>query len=270
MRIDLLAYTPNCERLIAAAAKVTIARRSFEEVWNTLTEEEVEAWIRETALRGHTSPWEHCSYTFYVEGVSRVLSHQLVRHRIASYSQQSQRFKALRDLAFFVPPSAKEGERVKRVFEEALDACSKAYFELVSLGVAPEDARYVLPQAVETRLVVTMNARELMHFLSLRACRRAQAEIRALAWLMWKKVREVHPRLWRWAGPRCVQLENMVRRSPLTIDEYLNGAVKLVSERCPEGVPGESVPSCVRQAYEEALAFASPCESLKCTAGASP
>jgi len=250
MRVLLLSWTGDCERLVAVASKLTITKKSMEEVWESMSEEEVEKWIEETVKRGHLSTWEHCVYTFYVSGVSRVLTHQLVRHRIASYTQHSQRYRAAEG-KFVTPPAIMKSEKMRESYEEAVKKSLRAYEELVAMGAPYEEARYALPQAIETKILVTMNARELMHFFSLRTCSRAQAEIRALAWRMLEKVREVHPRLWKWAGPRCIQTENLIRKEPLPLDAVLASgqSVRMISERCPEGVPGDRIPSCILQSY---------------------
>lgn len=146
---------------------------------------------------GHLSVLEHASFTFLVEGLSRVASHQLVRHRLASFSQQSLRFTKAGAATFFSPPGHDFGDFYATAYEE--------YRRLLAQGVAEEDARYVLPQGVTSRIVVTMNARELLHFFELRCCMRAQFEIRALAWLMLAKAKAVAPLIFENAGPVCLQ-----------------------------------------------------------------
>ena len=260
MRVKLVAFTGECERLVAVASKQTLSKKPFEESWESMGEEEMETWIRETLRRGHLSPWEHCVYTFYVEDVSRVLTHQLVRHRLASYSQYSQRYKRIPKgmLEPVVPPRIGRREKALETYMEALRRAEEAYNKLVEMGIPPEDARYILPQAVKTKIVVTMNARELLHFIGLRACTKAQWEIRALAWAIWKILYRVHPRLWKWAGPRCVLFENNVRKNPVTLDDMTGGLdtnerpqVDIVQERCPETVPAPSIPTCIKAGYNE-------------------
>jgi len=198
-------------------------------------------------------------------------SHQLVRHRVASYSQFSQRYRIMKDemLEHVVPPSIASKEDALSEYMRAHEEAIKAYRKLSELGIPPEDARYVLPQSVRTKILVTMNARELLHFFGLRMCTRAQWEIRAMAWLMWKRVFEVHPKLWRWAGPRCILSENSLRESPVTLEGVLNRdlarklglqeagreRVSLVQERCPELVPRASIPNCIKRGLEEALDY---------------
>ena len=153
---------------------------------------------------GHLSVIEHANFTFSVEGVSRALTHQLVRHRIASYSQQSQRYVSMNRASYIIPPSIALDPDAKKEYEALMNQIWKAYAELAQ-KVPKEDARYVLPNACNTNITVTMNARELTHFFSLRCCRRAQWEIRKMAWLMLLEVRQVSPILFENAGPGCVR-----------------------------------------------------------------
>ncbi len=152
----------------------------------------------------HLSTLEHVSFTFAIEGVSRVLTHQLVRHRIASYSQQSQRYVSEHDFEYIMPPTVAANEAAKEKFEQLMDTIQSTYNELVELGVHKEDARYCLANAAETKIVVTMNARTLLHFFQLRCCVRAQWEIRRLADLMLAEVKKAAPLLFKKAGPTCV------------------------------------------------------------------
>ena len=153
---------------------------------------------------GHFSPFEHASFTFAIEGLSRVATHQLVRHRVASYSQQSQRYVEMKGNCCIVPPTVAENAEAKAVFEKQAEAAFETYRKLVALGVPREDARFILPHGFETRLVVTMNARELHHFFALRLCRRAQWEIRGTARGMLREARAAAPQLFDIAGPSCV------------------------------------------------------------------
>ena len=149
----------------------------------------------------------HVSFTFAVEGISRACSHQLVRHRVASYSQQSQRFvevKAL-DKHVVVPSTISNSEKAYATFWRLLDETQKAYKDLVDFNVPIEDARFVLPNSTETNLLVTMDGQELLHFFGLRCCNRAQWEIQLLADGMLREVLQVAPELFRKAGPYCYQ-----------------------------------------------------------------
>jgi thymidylate synthase (FAD) len=148
---------------------------------------------------------EHASFTFGIEGISRVTSHQLVRHRLASYSQQSQRYVSHKKrFAAVVPPAITGRPALLARFEAQLDALHKCYAEMVDAGVPTEDARYILPNATETKLLVTMNARELLHFFGARCCERAQWEIRAMAMEMLRLSKAVAPTIFRDAGPGCI------------------------------------------------------------------
>jgi thymidylate synthase (FAD) len=148
----------------------------------------------------------HMSFTFAIEGISRACSHQIVRHRVASFSQQSQRYIQVKHLGDHVvtPPLINDVNRA--VYDEYIQTASKAYQSLVQGGVIKEDARFVLPNAAETSLLMTMDGRSLMHFFGLRLCIRAQWEVRALANEMLLKVRACEPELFKDAGPYCVQI----------------------------------------------------------------
>jgi thymidylate synthase (FAD) len=153
---------------------------------------------------GHLSPFEHASFTYAVEGISRVASHQLVRHRIASYSQRSQRYVDSGRSGAVVPPEVSANPEALAVYERCVHDSREAYERLVSMGVPREDARFILPHGWETSIIVTMNARELHHFFQLRLCRRAQWEIREVARGMLILAREAAFELFETAGPSCV------------------------------------------------------------------
>ena len=163
---------------------------------------------------GHESILEHAVYTFEVKGVSRALTHQLVRHRMASYAQQSQRYVDMSEAVYIIPesidkcltPATPDGCPLNIEYVNAIRKCEEVYRKLVDAGINPEDARYVLPNACTTNIVITMNARELRHFFALRCCERAQWEIRELANKMLKICKEVSPTIFENAGPSCVQL----------------------------------------------------------------
>ncbi|MGE5584169.1 MAG: FAD-dependent thymidylate synthase [Bacillota bacterium] len=202
MNVMLVSYTPDPERLVAIAARQCYSPLGAAELAEGLSDEKVGDLIRTIIEAGHLSPTEHASFTFTIEGVSRALSHQLVRHRIASYSQQSQRYVNEQGFDYVVPPSVAANEQARRLFEEQMERARDAYRALVEL-VPREDARFVLPNACGTRLVVTMNCRSLYNFFERRLCERAQWEIRDLARAMLERVREVAPRLFSWVGPPC-------------------------------------------------------------------
>ncbi len=154
---------------------------------------------------GHHSVIEHASFTFSVEGVSRALTHQLVRHRVASFSQQSQRYVSIKDPTYVTPHTVEADDEARRVFDETMLTIWDAYSRLESMGIPAEDARYLLPNGCTTNITITMNARELLHFFSLRCCERAQWEIREMAELMLERCKEVSPVIFRDAGPACVR-----------------------------------------------------------------
>ncbi len=206
MQVDLLYYTANPELAIATAARLCYANVGAGELMETLSESAAHGVLRTIMKSGHLSALEHASYTFAIEGVSRALTHQLVRHRIASFNQQSQRYvKFADDLNVVVPASISECESAKAAFDECISACKQAYTKLLDLGVPAEDARYVLPNAAQSKIVVSMNVRELLHFFSLRCCNRAQWEIRELAHKMLELTRPTAPYIFMDAGAGCVR-----------------------------------------------------------------
>lgn len=251
IKVRLIRYTVEGEKLVAVAAKQSLSRKPFEYQWGKMSNKEVETWIKETLKRNHLSPWEHSVYTFVIEGISRACSHQLVRHRIASYTQLSQRFAKMIKEYFDVvkPPRIIRNNEALKIFNEAVSKAYKAYVKLLDLNIPPEDARYVLPQAVTTKIVVTMNARELRHFFGLRTCFKAQWEIRYVAWKMREEVMKVHPLLFKWTGPRCINIENITRKNnPITIEDLISNKVALTIERCPENILASNIPQCVTKA----------------------
>jgi len=178
-----------------------------------MSDDDVRRLVRGLVRSGHMSALEHAVFTFAVDGISRACSHQLVRHRVASYSQQSQRYVRFgSEGGFVMPPRIASSPEARAVFVEAMDNARRSYERLVELGLAEgrgnesvfEDARFVLPNAAETKIVVSMNARELRHFFSLRCCRRAQWEINRLAWVMRFLASSVAPLLFEGTGPGCM------------------------------------------------------------------
>lgn len=204
MKIKLICHTPEPERTVAMAARLCYSPVGAEQLVETMSSEQVARLIEKIVDLGHLSTLEHVSFTFAIEGISRVLTHQLVRHRIASYSQQSQRYVADHDFEYIIPPSVAAKAQAREKFEQLMIAIKATYSELVAMGIHQEDARYVLANGAETKIVVTMNARALLHFFELRCCTRAQWEIRALANDMLEEVRKTAPRLFAKAGPTCV------------------------------------------------------------------
>lgn len=206
MQVELLYHTPDPERAIATAARLCYAPVGASELMETMPPERVKSVLSTIMGSGHFSTLEHASYTFAVDGVSRALTHQLVRHRIASFNQQSQRYVKFKgDIPMVKPASVAADPECNRLFDEAAAAVAEAYRALVAAGIPAEDARYLLPNACETKIVITMNVRELLHFFSLRCCNRAQWEIRALAGEMLSLCRKASPLLFAHAGPPCLR-----------------------------------------------------------------
>lgn len=205
MHVKLLTSTPEPEKAVAAAARLCYAPIGADEIFAKMSTKQVKDLIGFLVKSGHHSAIEHASFTFAVEGISRACSHQLVRHRLASYNQQSQRYVAYDKPVFIVPPAIRKDAVKKRLFEKANAEAFRYYRELVEQGIEPEDARYLLPNATETKLVITMNARELFHFFTLRCCNRAQWEIRELADMMLKIAKKQAPTIFGSAGPGCVR-----------------------------------------------------------------
>ena len=228
MHIELLAHTPEPEKLVAAAAKLCYANSSIDDLLNNLTEDKVNSFISKLASIGHESPFEHISFTFGIEGISRACSHQLVRHRIASYSQQSQRYVKMDNFEYVTPPSISADKSLNQAYSDIMHTLANQYEALQSVladkvtkdliesgmdekkarqaaeKIANEDARFILPNACTTKIVVTMNARTLFNFFAHRCCNRAQWEIRAVAEEMYKLVYAVAPKIFANAGPNCV------------------------------------------------------------------
>ena len=204
MEVTLLAYTPEPEKTVAAAARLCYSPLSGAELLENFSAGQVREFLARLSSQGHYSPFEHASFTFAIDGVSRALSHQLVRHRIASFSQKSQRYVAEDGFAYVTPPAIAQNEEHNRAFARLMQEITRQYNAFLSSGIAAEDARYILPNATATNLVLTMNARSLLNFFRLRCCRRAQAEIRQLAQLMLGEVKKAAPALFAQAGPSCV------------------------------------------------------------------
>ncbi|MCE4621509.1 MAG: FAD-dependent thymidylate synthase [Desulfurococcales archaeon] len=293
IRVRLLSYSVDGQRLVAASAKTTLSRKPADP--SGLEDSEVGEWIGELIRRGHGSPLEHSVYTFSVEGCSRVFTHQLVRHRIASYTQQSMRYsegylreqalaaaslvgiecprsprgtggaaygcyaRALETLlltspdkvvdvasiAYVIPPGIERDELED--YARPLLRATLEYYRMLAKGVSRETARYVIPQAVRTNIVFTMNARSLLEaLLPLRLCTRAQPETRYIAWMIRDTLVKVHPEIFKYSGPRCVIADNRARMEPCSLEDYLTGRCHFTVERCPELVPREGILNCIR------------------------
>ena len=211
LKVILLTHTPEIEKTCAMAARTCYSAMHGEELERWAEDRDPSDFLKGVLSSGHLSVLEHASFTFFVEGVSRSLLAQLTRHRIASFSVQSQRYVSMENgFDYILPPSIRElGEEAVLEYRSQMETCAQWYRQWQEkLGGGPkanEDARFVLPNACETRLTLTMNCRELLHFFSLRTCMRAQWEIRALAERMLAECRKAAPSLFENAGPGCVR-----------------------------------------------------------------
>lgn len=176
MNIELITKTPNASRLIAEVASVC-----FNDSRKPMGQNDIEALIKKLILLNHHSPFEHASFTFRISGISRACSHQLVRHRVASYTQASQRYQSAKENQIVVPESITNNTEAEQAYIEATTTAYKVYEDLIGLGVLKEDARFVLPQAAQTTIYATFNIRSLFNFFRLRCDSHAQWEIRELA-----------------------------------------------------------------------------------------
>ncbi len=205
--VKLLSHTETPERLVALAARVCYTPEGFAQIDEKLSDKKVARLVRQMVDTGHHSTLEHVSFTFGIAGLSRVASHQLVRHRIASYSQASQRYISLEEcFEYEIPPAVRANEDAKAIFIEAMEHSHNTYRKLVQGGMSKEDARFVLPGAARSQIMVTMNGRSLLNFFALRTCERAQQEIRLTARKMLELCRETAPNIFYKAGPSCDSL----------------------------------------------------------------
>jgi len=203
-KISLLSYTPLPDRVVLSAARLCYSDISADELFKNFDFKNPEKFVSDLRLSGHLSTFEHVGFTFAINGLSRIASHQLVRHRIASFSQQSQRYVKMNKAEVVTPESVSGNPEALKLFKEQVERSHESYIKLINLGIPAEDARFILPHGWETKLVLTMNARELHHFFSLRTCKRAQWEVRELARKMLILVRGVAPLLFNVAGPKCL------------------------------------------------------------------
>jgi thymidylate synthase (FAD) len=223
VKVKLLQATVNPDLLVSSAARGCYSEKSSAELYSKNSGTPQDKYLAGVIGSGHLSVLEHAVFTFSIDGISRACSHQLVRHRVASYSQQSQRYVLFPNVdeldydkleeQFVVPPNIAKKENRKKFYLDACYAALKNYYTMVqslnsedaiTAEQAQEDARMLLPNAAKTKLTVTMNARELQHFFALRCCKRAQWEIRELAWEMFHLVTEVAPNIFKQAGPGCL------------------------------------------------------------------
>jgi thymidylate synthase (FAD) len=204
MQVDLLYHTPSPERAVATAARLCYAPVGAAELMETMSATQAEKVLTTIMRSGHFSALEHASYTFAVDGVSRALTHQLVRHRVASYNQQSQRYVTYsNEPEVVLPQTIADDPEALTAFNTAVDVAWASYAQLVEAGIPAEDARYVLPNACVSKIVVTMNIRELLHFFEVRCCHRAQWEIQELAHRMLDLVEPTAPYVFMDAGASC-------------------------------------------------------------------
>lgn len=200
MKVTLVAYTPDPDKVCSMAAR-TCTSHSCPMIDSNV------GTLRHALASGHESVAEHAVFTFQVEGISRACSHQLVRHRVASYSQQSQRYVDMECFDYITPPSIEKDPELKEGYDAVMKMLGTYYSTYSKLrGVPGEDARYFLPNACATNITITMNARELRHFFGERCCTRAQWEIRELAEKMLDEVRAVALVLFENVGPKCMRL----------------------------------------------------------------
>lgn len=229
MNVTLITHTPDPEKTVAAAAKLCYSDSSASELLNGLDEEKTQKFVEMLSSIGHESPVEHVTFTFGIEGVSRTFLAQITRHRLASYSVQSQRYVKQKNFVYITPPEIEKDEKALEIFNASMQNSLDTYNTLADMleerhfndflkngadektarskaeKKAIEDARFVLPNACETKMVVTMNVRSLLNFFRLRCCSRAQWEIKAVADEMLKLCIKEAPSLFKKAGPSCVK-----------------------------------------------------------------
>lgn len=227
--VILLAYTPEPERTVAAAAKLCYSSSGINQLNDSLTDEKAASFVEMLSEIGHESPIEHASFTFGIEGVSRSLLAQITRHRMASFSVKSQRYVREGSFEYVTPPEIAAEPEAKKIYDEIMADDQERYDRLAAIlkekhikafisegkdektaarlaeKKAIEDARFVLPNACETQMVMTMNARSLMNFFKVRCCRRAQWEIQDVANQMLALVSAVAPNIFKNAGPSCLR-----------------------------------------------------------------
>lgn len=219
MKVEIISHTPNPKEVIYAAARQCYSSEYAGDIYakgNSFNKEKITKFIKHLIKKGHLSPLEHVNFTFAIEGISRVCSHQLVRHRLASYSQQSQRYVSMENFKYIIPKTVAGNLKAKEEFNKIIDYLRESYLKLKDIleeegkftkEEINQDLRFILPQAVETKIVVTMNVRELLHFFSERLCLRAQWEIRALAGKMFYLCERALPEVFASAGVKCKVLK---------------------------------------------------------------
>ncbi len=206
MKVRLINYTKDPEKIVAQSARLCYSALSVDNLEEELTNESIIRLIKKIMKLGHYSVLEHATFTFAIEGISRVTSHQLVRHRLASFSQQSQRYVKINKEGFpyIVPKSIAKDKKLAKIFIDAIKELDGIYQLLLDHNIEAEDARYILPQAVTTKMIISTNARELLLIFKLRCCNRAQWEIREVAMNMLREVKKIAPTIFENAGPLCI------------------------------------------------------------------
>ena len=206
LKVVLLSQSPQPERAVATAARNCYSPRDIEAIDENWTPEEIKKMVARVRDAGHLSTFEHTMFTFGVSGVSRSLTHQLVRHRHMSFEQKSQRYIKIKgQFEYITPPSIAARPEVKAKYDVLMSRISEFYQEALAAGTPPEDARFALPNAAETQIVITANARALLDFFTLRTCNNAQWEIRELAFAMLRLAKKAAPSLFIRAGATCVR-----------------------------------------------------------------
>lgn len=212
LNVKILSMTSEPLKVIYSACRQCYSSKFAGDIFEEkISEEKMAKFVQKVVSSGHESPLEHVSFCFVIEGISRTCSHQLVRHRIASYSQQSQRYVKEEDFDYIIPPSIKKDPYLKNIFEQTMKNIQQSYNKMISYfsekGKSGEkvnqDVRFLLPGASETKIVVTMNCRELIHFFRMRLCTRAQWEIRNLSLKMLDICKEKLPAVFSNAGAKC-------------------------------------------------------------------
>lgn len=202
--VELLVYTPEPEKLVAVAARRSYERCPAKQIWNEMSDVEVSELLAQVISHRHLSVLEHANFTLAIEGVSRALSHQLVRHRIGSYTQQSQQRASEQDFDFIVPPEIQSNPALRREFQNKMGDLADFYRKALDRGIPKGQARYALPNACMTRIIMTMNARSLFNLISQRACGVEAWEFRALAIKIHMVLLTVAPNIFKYAGPKCI------------------------------------------------------------------
>ncbi len=206
MKVRLINYTKDPEKIVAQSARLCYSASGIDELKEKPTDKSRINLIKKIIKLGHYSVLEHATFTFAIEGISRVTSHQLVRHRLASFSQQSQRYVKINKEGFpyIIPKSIAKDEKLNKIFINAIKGLDEIYQLLIDHNIEAEDARYILPQAVTTKMILSANARELLLIFKLRCCNRAQWEIREVAMNMLRGVKKIAPTIFENAGPPCI------------------------------------------------------------------